>query len=101
MRNVTAMKRSDTDCIPQANTPPPAAPSLETILAELRRLAIGALDGGHPLVAAKIAATADQVEAAAWPPRPPRPRYGAGRAAQAAPPAEDTPPPITGAPPPG
>lgn len=97
LRNGAPMKRLDTDCIPPVNTPPPAAPSLETILAELRRLAIGALDGGHPVVAARIAAVADQVEAAAWPPRPPRPRYGTGRAA---PPAEETPSAITGGPPP-
>ena len=97
LRNGAPMKRLDTDCIPPVNAPPPAAPSLETILAELRRLAIGALDGGHPVVAARIAAVADQVEAAAWPPRPPRPRYGAGRAA---PPAEETPSAITGGPPP-
>jgi hypothetical protein len=56
---------------------PIAAMPLETILAELRRLAVAALDGGHPVVAARIAAAADQVEADSWPVRlrytPPRP----------------------------
>ncbi|NGM21648.1 hypothetical protein G3576_16615 [Roseomonas stagni] len=60
--------------------PATAPASLESILAELRRLALAALDGGHPLAAARIAATADQVEAATWPARPPRPHYGARRA---------------------
>ncbi len=58
---------------------PASPPSLESILADLRRLAIGALDGGHPLIAARIAATADQVEAATWPLRPVRPRYAGDR----------------------
>jgi len=58
-------------------------PTLENILADLRRLAITALDGGHPLLAAKIASTADEVEVATWPPRPPRTRYAA-REAEAA-----------------
>ena len=76
LRNGAPMKRLDTDCIPPVNTPPPAAPSLETILAELRRLAIGALDGGHPVVAARMPPCGPG-RGASWP-RPPRPRYGAG-----------------------
>ncbi len=54
-----------------------AAPTLEAVLGELRRLAILALDAGHPLAAAQIATTADRVEAEARRDLPPRPRYGA------------------------
>jgi hypothetical protein len=52
--------------------------TLEEVVAGLRRLAMVALDAGHPLVAAQIASTADRVEAETWP-LPPRPRYGRGR----------------------
>ena len=54
-----------------------ATPSIEMVLGELRRLAILALDAGHPLAAAQIATTADRVEAEARRDLPPRPRYGA------------------------
>ena len=54
-----------------------AAPTLEAVLGELRRLAVLALDAGHPLAAARIATTADRVEAEARRDLPPRPRYGA------------------------
>lgn len=56
--------------------PAVAAPTLEAVLGELRRLAILALDAGHPLAAARIATTADRVEAEARRDLPPRPRYG-------------------------
>jgi hypothetical protein len=49
--------------------------TLEGVLAELRRLAVVALDAGHPLAAAQIATTADRVEANAWPSLPARPSY--------------------------
>jgi hypothetical protein len=48
--------------------------SLASILAELRRLAVAALDSGHPLAAARIAGTADLLEADSLS-RPPRPSY--------------------------
>jgi len=54
-----------------------AAPSLDLVLSELRRLAILALDAGHPLAAAQIATTADRVEAEARRNLPRRPTYGA------------------------
>jgi hypothetical protein len=53
----------------------PAAPTLDTVLGELRRLAILALDAGHPLAAAQIATTADRVEAEARKDLPQRPSY--------------------------
>jgi len=49
--------------------------TLESVVSELRRAAITALDAGHPLVAAEIAGMADRVEARAWPSRWPRPNY--------------------------
>lgn len=51
-----------------------ASRSLASILAELRRLAVAALDSGHPLAAARIAGTADLLEAESLS-RPPRPSY--------------------------
>ena len=53
-----------------------AAPTLDMVLSELRRLAILALDAGHPLAAAQIATTADRVEAEARRNLPRRPTYG-------------------------
>ncbi|MBU8543369.1 MULTISPECIES: hypothetical protein [Roseomonadaceae] len=46
--------------------------SLASILAELRQLALVALDSGHPLAAARIAGTADllEVDSLSLPPRP-------------------------------
>jgi hypothetical protein len=52
----------------------PASPRLEDVVAALRRLAVAALDAGHPLSAARIASTADVVEAEAGV-LPARPRY--------------------------
>ncbi len=76
LRNGTRMTPRLPDRAPADGGLPAGVASLESILAALRRLAITALDGGHPLVAARIAATADQLEASAWPARPPRPSYG-------------------------
>ncbi len=56
-----------------STTPEPL--TLEGVVSELRRLALAALDAGHPLAAAEIAGTADRLEARAWPARPPRPNY--------------------------
>jgi hypothetical protein len=53
--------------------------TLEDVIAELRRVAIWALDAGHPIAAARIATTADLLAAEAWPPRPPRPAYQGDR----------------------
>ncbi len=76
-----------------SSSPPPGAPeepeaapaapaaaraepvSLETLVDELRRLALLALDGGHPMAAAQIASTADRLQAEVWPDRPQRPDY--------------------------
>lgn len=55
-----------------AGTPPP---SLDEIVAALRRLAVLALDAGYPLPAARIAGTADRVEAEAARELPQRPDY--------------------------
>ena len=49
--------------------------TLDGVLAELRRLALVALDAGHPMAAAQIASTADRLEAEIWPSLPPRPDY--------------------------
>ncbi|MGG5811895.1 hypothetical protein [Falsiroseomonas sp. CW058] len=62
---------------PAAPVADPPAPTLEGVVAALRRLAITALDAGHPMAAAQIAGTADRVEAEAWPPLPARPDYRA------------------------
>ena len=51
-------------------------PSVEGIVASLRELAVTALDAGHPMIAARIAGTADRVEAEALLALPPRPDYG-------------------------
>ena len=70
------------DTAPAAPPPTPvpdAAPTLDTVLSELRRLAILALDTGHPLAAARIATTADRVEAEARRDLPPRPTYASPR----------------------
>lgn len=57
--------------------PEAAAPEgLGGVVAELRVVAVRALDAGYPLVAARIAGMADRVEAEAWKPAPARPRYG-------------------------
>jgi hypothetical protein len=53
----------------------PEPRSLEAIVAALRRLALDALNAGEPLAAARIAATADRIDAEAWPESPPRPGY--------------------------
>lgn len=55
----------------------PAAPEgIGGVVADLRKVAVRALDAGYPLVAAQIAGMADRVEAEAWKPAPTRPRYG-------------------------
>ncbi|MGK7867119.1 hypothetical protein [Falsiroseomonas sp. E2-1-a20] len=59
---------------PEAAGPLPAARSLESILLELRRLALVALDSDQPMAAVLIAGTADRLEATILP-LPPRPDY--------------------------
>jgi hypothetical protein len=57
----------------EAEAPPAplgATLALSAIVAELRRLAVAALDAGHPLAAAEIAGAADRLEIRGWPPRP-------------------------------
>ncbi len=45
--------------------------ALDAVVAALRQLAVSALDAGEPLAAARIAATADRIEAEAVPELPP------------------------------
>jgi hypothetical protein len=49
--------------------------TLEAVITALRRLAVAALDAGEPIAAARIASTADRLDAEAWPPNPPRPEH--------------------------
>jgi hypothetical protein len=53
---------------------PFAARSLDSIVLDLRQLALVALDSGQPMAAVMIAGTADRLDAAS-PPLPPRPGY--------------------------
>lgn len=48
-----------------------AAMSVDALLAEVRRLAIIALDSGLPVAAANLANAADRIEAQGWHGRPP------------------------------
>ncbi len=50
--------------------------TLREVVVELRRLAVVALDAGHPVAAAQIAGTADRLDASLWRGLPPRPDYG-------------------------
>lgn len=59
---------------PEAAVLLPAARSLDSILLELRQLALVALDSDQPMAAVLIAGTADRLEATI-PPLPPRPGY--------------------------
>ncbi|MGG5886651.1 hypothetical protein ACLF3G_05880 [Falsiroseomonas sp. HC035] len=59
---------------PEAAGPLPVARSLDSILLELRQLALIALDSDQPMAAVLIAGTADRLEATI-PPLPPRPSY--------------------------
>lgn len=72
------LESMETDRRAAAGPSSAATPTLDSVLGELRRLAILALDAGHPLAAAQIATTADRVEAEARQDLPPRPNY-AGR----------------------
>lgn len=73
------MMRSGT--APESGGEPGSATSgLEEIVAALRRLAVAALDAGHPVAAAQIAGTADRVEIEAVRSLPQRPSYGSRNA---------------------
>jgi hypothetical protein len=52
----------------------PRPRTLDSIVLDLRQLALVALDGGQPMAAVLIAGTADRLEARI-PPLPPRPVY--------------------------
>jgi hypothetical protein len=73
------MMRSGTAPDP-GDQPGSATSGLEEIIGALRRLAVAALDAGHPIAAAQIAGTADRVEVEAVRDLPQRPGYGSGAA---------------------
>ena len=66
---------SGSDLDPEGGTAQVLPPGVEGIIASLRELAVSALDAGHPMIAARIAGTADRVEAEAMMRLPPRPDY--------------------------
>ena len=49
--------------------------SMAAILADLRALAVEALDSGHPLAAAQLAGVADRLQVTMLTDRPPRPSF--------------------------
>jgi hypothetical protein len=71
MSSSTEPPRAETEDVPAL----PQPRSLDSIILELRQLALAALDAGQPMAAVLIAGTADRLEAGSSPPQPARPSY--------------------------